>query len=98
AAPWFVLTAKEKLIEERGAETVKLGGLKVTTTLDMEKQKLAEEAVTKGMAQVRRQGGDTAAMVSEDVKTGQVVALVGGSDFRNEEYGQNNYARLKLPP
>lgn len=98
AAPWFVLTAKEKLIEERGAETVKLGGLKVTTTLDMEKQKLAEEAVNKGMAQVRRQGGDTAAMVSEDVKTGQVVALVGGSDFRNPEYGQNNYSRLKLPP
>lgn len=97
-APWFVLTAKEKLIEERGAETVKLGGLKITTTLDLEKQKLAEEAVQKGMAQVRRQGGDTAAMVSEDVKTGQVVALVGGSDFTNPEFGQNNYARLKLPP
>ncbi|HYF96871.1 MAG TPA: transglycosylase domain-containing protein, partial [Patescibacteria group bacterium] len=90
--------SQEKLIEERGAETVKLGGLKITTTLDLEKQKLAEEAVQKGMGQVRRQGGDTAAMVSEDVKTGQVVALVGGSDFSNQEFGQNNYARLKLPP
>lgn len=97
-APWFVLTAKEKLLEERGSETVRLGGLKVTTTLDLEKQKLAEEAVNENMAQVRRQGGDTAAFVAEDVKTGQVVALVGGSDFSNQEYGQNNYARLKLPP
>lgn len=97
-APWFVLTAKEKLIEERGAETVKLGGLKVTTTLDLDKQKKAEKAVADGMGQVKRQGGDTAAMVSEDVKTGQVVALVGGSDFSNQEFGQNNYARLKLPP
>jgi penicillin-binding protein 1A len=97
-APWFVLTAKEKLIEERGAETVKLGGLKVTTTLDLEKQKLAEEALSEGMYRVRAQGGDTAAMVSEDVKTGQVVALVGGPDFQNPVYGQNNYARLKLPP
>lgn len=97
-APWFVLTAKEKLIEERGGETAKLGGLKVTTTLDMGKQKLAEEAMAKGMAQVKRQGGDTAAFVAEDVKTGQVVALVGGSDFSNAEYGQNNYARQKLPP
>ncbi|MBI5357711.1 transglycosylase domain-containing protein [Candidatus Saccharibacteria bacterium] len=97
-APWFVLAAKEKLIEERGGETAKLGGLKVTTTLDLEKQKYAEEAVAEGMAQVKRQGGDTAAFVAEDVKTGQVVALVGGSDFSNPEYGQNNYARLKLPP
>src|SRR5690606_10840359 len=35
---------------------------------------------------------------AEDVKTGQVVSLVGGSDFTNEDYGQNNYARAKLPP
>lgn len=97
-APWFVLTAKERLIEERGAETVQLGGLKVTTTLDLEKQKIAEEEVQKGMAQIGYQGGDTAAFVAEDVKTGQVVALVGGSDFDNKQYGQNNYARLKLPP
>lgn len=97
-APWFVLTAKEKLLEERGGETVKLGGIKVTTTLDLDKQKKAEKAVSDGMYRVKAQGGDTAAFVAEDVKTGQVVALVGGSDFNNPDYGQNNYARLKLPP
>ena len=96
-APWFVLTAKEQLIASR-PETVKVGGMKVTTTLDMEKQKLAEEQVSNGLKQVRRQGGDTAAFTAEDVKTGQVVALVGGDDFNNKQYGQNNYARLKLPP
>jgi membrane peptidoglycan carboxypeptidase len=97
-APYFVLTAKEKLTQMRGANAVALGGLKVITTLDLDKQRIAEEEVTKGMAQVRRQGGDTAAFVAEDVKTGQVVALVGGTDFSNQTYGQNNYARLKLPP
>ena len=61
-------------------------------------QKTAEEQVQKGMGQVRRQGGDTAAFVAEDVETGQVVALVGGTDFTNASYGQNNYARLPLPP
>lgn len=96
-APWFVLTAKEHL-QERCKETVQCGGWRVTTTLDMDLQRLAEEQVQKGMPQVRRQGGDTAAFVAEDVKTGQVVALVGGSDFNNEEFGQNNYARAKLPP
>lgn len=96
-APWFVLTAKRHL-QERCTETVQCGGWKVTTTLDLDLQQKAEEQVKNGMAQIRRQGGDTAAFVAEDVKTGQVVALVGGSDFNNEEYGQNNYARAKLPP
>jgi membrane peptidoglycan carboxypeptidase len=96
-APWFVLTAKEQLLASR-PETVKVGGMKVTTTLDMEKQSLAETQIQNGLRQVRRQGGDTAAFVAEDVKTGQVVALVGGDDFSNLTYGQNNYARLKLPP
>lgn len=97
-APYFVLTAKEKLTQMRGANAVALGGLKVTTTLDMEKQKIAEEEVQKGLRQVQRQGGNSIAFVGEDVKTGQVVALVGGVDFNNPEYGQNNYARAKLPP
>ena len=97
-APWFVLAAKEQLQEKFGAKTVLLGGWKVTTTLDLDKQKIAEEEVAKGMRQVKAQGGDTAAFVGENVKTGQVEALVGGTDFFNADHGQNNYARLKLPP
>lgn len=97
-APWFVLTAKEQLTAEFGGKTVNLGGWKVITTLDMNLQKIAEEKLSAGMAQVQRQGGDTAAFVAEDVKTGQIVALVGGPDFNNEKFGQNNYARERLPP
>ncbi len=97
-SPWFVMTAKEQLEEKYGAETVQRGGWKVTTTLDMDLQKSAEAMVAKGLPQIKRQGGDVAAFAAEDVKTGQVVALVGGSDFSNPDYGQNNYARLRLPP
>lgn len=96
-APWFVLTAKEQLLASR-PETSKVGGMKVTTTLDMAKQKLAEDQVASGMTRIKRQGGDTAGFAAEDVKTGQMVALVGGTDFTNKQFGQNNYARLKLPP
>lgn len=98
-APYFVLTAKSALEKQMGAGVVKHGGLDVVTTLDMNAQKIAEEKVSAGIAQVRAQGGDTAAFVAEDVKTGQVVALVGGTDFSNPEYGENNYAHaLELPP
>lgn len=98
-APWFVLTAKEALAKQKGSTSVKMGGWKVITTLDLNAQNIAEEQVQKGLVQVRRQGGDTAAFVAEDVKTGQVVALVGGEDFSNTDHGQNNYAHdLELPP
>jgi len=97
-APWFVLTAKQDLIEKRGAESVLQGGWKVITTLDLDKQRLAEEQVKKGLPLVKARGGDTAAFVAEDVKTGQVVALVGGADFNDPDHGQNNYALAKLPP
>ncbi|CAN5651387.1 hypothetical protein BH23PAT1_BH23PAT1_3770 [soil metagenome] len=97
-APWFVLTAKSQLEAEFGGKIVSRGGWKVITTLDMKLQKIAEEKLAEGMPQVQRQGGDTAAFVAEDVKTGQVVALVGGPDFTNEKFGQNNYARHRLPP
>ncbi len=97
-APWFVLTAKEHL-QERCKETVQCGGWKVTTTLDLGLQKKAEEQIQKGLVQVRRQGGDSAAFVAEDVKTGQVVALVGGADFfADNNWREVNYARAKLPP
>lgn len=97
-SPWFVLAAKEQLEETRGQDVAKRSGWKVTTTVDMKLQKIAEEQMAKGIAQVKRQGGDVGAFVAEDVKTGQVVALVGGTDFSNPDFGQNNYARLRLPP
>ncbi len=97
-APWFVLTAKEELERRFGNSIVKRGGWKVTTTLDLNAQKIAEEQVNKGLGQVRRQGGDTIAFSAEDVKTGQVVALVGGTDFNDKDHGENNYARIELPP
>lgn len=98
-APYFVLTAKKELEEKLGSQSVKVGGWKVITTLDINMQELAEQQVANGLAQVKRQGGDVAALAAEDVKTGQMVALVGGPDFSNPQYGQNNYAHsLKLSP
>lgn len=98
-APWFVLTTKEQLEEKFGGETVKRGGWKVITTLDMNLQKMAEDQVNKGIRQVRAQGGDVAAFAAEDVKTGQMVALVGGVDFfAQNDFHEINYARTRLPP
>jgi penicillin-binding protein 1A len=98
-APHFVLAAKNQLELDLNEATYNRGGWKVITTLDMELQKIAEEEVANGLAQIERQRGDTAAFVAEDVETGQVVALVGGADFNNKDRaGEINYAQQPLPP
>ncbi|HLC92061.1 MAG TPA: transglycosylase domain-containing protein [Candidatus Saccharimonadales bacterium] len=98
-APWFVLAAKTELENRYGSTTVNRGGWKVITTLDMNMQTVSEQAVAKNAPRVARFGADEAAQVGEDIHTGQIVSLVGGTDFNNPEYGQNNYAAgILIPP
>lgn len=99
-APYFVLAAKNELTKNflPGKETTKVGGWRVITSVDMKLQRLAEEQVEKGIAQVRRQGGDVAAFAASDVKTGQMVAMVGGLGLSTPEFGEINYAQTPLPP
>ena len=99
-APYFVLAAKDELRTTYLGKTTKIGGWKIDTTLDMNLQKIAEDQTTKGVAQVKRQGGDTAAFVAEDVKTGEIVAAtVAGSDFVSGDYGQLNFAHsIRVSP
>jgi membrane peptidoglycan carboxypeptidase len=91
-APYFVLAAKDELERTYLSKTTTLGGWKINTSVHMDLQNLAEEQVTKGVTQVKRQGGDSAAFVAEDVKTGEIVAAVGNSDFNNAEFGKLNFA------
>lgn len=97
-APYFVLAAKQELEDKYGAETVARGGWKVTTTLNMDLQNTAEDEAAKNLPNVKRYGGDEEAMAAEDVKTGQMVSLVGGVDFNDPDHGQINYAQLNISP
>ncbi len=98
-SPYFVLAAKRQLEQKYGATTVDRGGWKVVTTLDSKLQSTAEDLVTKNLSNITRAGADNEAIVAEDVQTGQIVSLVGGTDFSNPEYGQNNFANgILLPP
>jgi penicillin-binding protein 1A len=91
-APYFVLAAKDQLENKFSAKTVKRGGWKVITTLDLNLQAAAEKAVAATLPIIRAQRGDQAAFAAEDNKTGQMVSLVGGVDFTDPNHGQYNYA------
>jgi membrane peptidoglycan carboxypeptidase len=98
-APYFVLAAKQELQQTYGATTVQRGGWKVVTTLNLDLQNKAESLVAANLANAKRHGADEEAMVGEDVQTGQIVSLVGGTDFTDPDHGQNNYAAgILIPP
>ncbi len=101
-APHFVLHVKELLTEQFGEKLVETGGLKVTTTLDYDLHKIAEEEITafldeKGAGELYNIGN--AALSAIDPENGQVLVMVGSKDFFNEETdGQVNVALRPRQP
>lgn len=93
-APHFVMYIKEILGEKYGEKMVEQGGLKIYTTLDLYKQKIAEEAIkTIAPKNEEKFQAKNAALVSLDPKTGQILAMVGSRDYFNEDIdGQVNVA------
>lgn len=82
-APYFVEYLKTQLVALYGEDAVYRGGLRVTTTLDLKAQKAAENAVASAL---NRKSDPSAALVSIDPKTGQIIAMVGGRDFTKQQY------------
>ena len=80
-APHFVLYVKQKLIEQFGDRMVEGGGLRVTTTLDYDLQKKAEEIVKNEVENLYSAKVGNGAAVVLDPKTGQILSMVGSKDY-----------------
>lgn len=80
-APHFAMYVIEQAVDEYGEEKIQKEGLKIVTTLDYDKQKIAEESVTAGIPKVEKYGGSNGALVSVDTNTGQILAMVGSKDY-----------------
>ncbi len=81
-APHFVMSVQEYLVQKYGEDMVRKGGLRVTTTLNWDLQQVAEKAVSDGAQRNEKlYGGSNSALVAEDPKTGEVLALVGSRDY-----------------
>jgi penicillin-binding protein 1A len=75
--PYFTTWMTEHLLQEYRPGRVFAGGLKVRTTIDPELQDAAESAIVGRLAGV----GPDAALVAIKNSTGEVRAMVGGSDY-----------------
>jgi len=102
-APYFVDFSRDELLRNYSEEEVIYGGYNVYTTLDLSLQRAAVDAVTKGLALVEREISSDkkrtaahseptlrpeAALIALDPHTGEIKALVGGSDYSTSQYNR----------
>ena len=98
-APHFALWVKEQLVEKYGEKMVEQGGLRVTTTLDLDLQTYTQEAVATEVAKLKKQKvGNGAALITHP-STGEILAMVGSKDyFATDEDGKVNVILSKRQP
>lgn len=84
-APHFVEYVRGLLVERYGESIVSQGGLTVTTSLDLELQRKAQDIVSKEISSVESLNITNGAAIVMDPETGEILAMVGSKDFSSED-------------
>jgi penicillin-binding protein 1A len=118
AAPYFVEYVRQ-IVDRRFGEQLRVGGLRVHTTLDKTIQRAADEALRLQLDAIERgrygryprasyrtylsrQGDDPnpgaspylqGLVIVQESKTGRILAMVGGRDFRTSMFNRATQAR-----
>lgn len=84
--PWFTTYAVAQLEHEFGKQATYEGGLQVYTTVDPRMEKLAQDAIDWGINEGKLEGigADQGALVAIRPSTGEILAMVGGTQFSLE--------------
>ncbi|HYM64467.1 MAG TPA: transglycosylase domain-containing protein, partial [Gaiellaceae bacterium] len=82
-AQYFAEYVKQQLIPYYGSGKVFGGGLRVQTSIDLELQNLARDAIGKWLPDPK---GPAAALVAIDPRDGRVLAMVGGNSYRKSQF------------
>ncbi len=99
-APYFVEYVRSSLERELGSSRLYKHGLSIYTTLDFQLQQTAEQGLADGLTALTERMQKTptekidpqAAIVSIDVTTGGILAMVGGKDFYNSRFNRATMA------
>ncbi len=99
-APHFVFYVREELNAILGERFVEQAGLKVITTLDYNKQKIAEQIIKEKTEKYpEKYKANNAALLSLDVDSGDILAMVGSRDFFDDNIdGQVNVTLANRQP
>lgn len=80
-APHFVMYIREILAERYGEAFVETGGLRVTTSLDLNWQNKFQKIVTDEIAKDKIWRVSNGALVALNPQTGEILAMVGSKDY-----------------
>ena len=95
-APHFVIYVREQIADKFGENFIEQEGLKVYTTLDYDKQMLAEKAIVNGAKNNLKFNATNAALTALNPKTGEILAMVGSKDYFDESIDGNVNVALAL--
>ncbi len=92
-APHFVMYVKQLLEQKYGPDVMYDQGLTVTTTLDLNLNRMAQKAIQAHLASLKTLQANNAALVAIDPKTGEILSMVGSRDYYdNSISGEVNMA------
>jgi len=92
-APYFIENVRRYVLEIYGSDVLYKEGLEIYTTLNIDMQKAARDAVERGLQELEAREGYEKGVVQGaflcmDAKTGAVTAMVGGRDFKKSEFNR----------
>lgn len=94
-APDFTDLVKDYLFRTFDENEIYNNGLKVYTTLDLDFQKTAKECF-ENYSRLKYDKKLQGAMVTLDAKTGAVVSIIGGKDFKTGNFNRAVHAKRQL--
>jgi 1A family penicillin-binding protein len=97
-APHFVMYVKEQLVQKYGEALVAKGGLKVTTTLDLDLQDYAQATVAAEVAKLKTYQVTNGAALITKPATGEILAMVGSVDYFASPSGNFNVVTALRQP
>lgn len=80
-APHFVFYVRDLLYEQYGAETVEKGGLRVTTSLDLDLHEVAQASLSAEIDTLQRHRVSNGAALIIKPNTGEILSMIGSRDY-----------------
>lgn len=97
-APHFVFYVKDQLVAQFGDAMVESGGLRVTTTLDLDLQEQVEKIINEEIKKIKNLKVSNGAAVVLAAKTGEILAMDGSYDYFDKDIGAFNVTTALRQP
>ncbi len=83
-APHFALMVRDNLVQKYGEDKVNLGGLIVTTTLDLDLQNYIQASLSAEMNKIAKLRISNGGALVTHPNTGEILTLVGSKDYYDD--------------